>query len=170
MLKSFLGRVSSGGTLPGQPLDANGNPYKDFVYSGAVVTVDNIDYVDSIVKKLQDMGYTTENEKEYLDTIQKYLKMVTAFTWRYRSNCADRSVIGISNTMTTSVFDRINEIGVLKVLGCDPDELQILFLTEAGIIGAAGGIIGVLLSYGFKGIVDKIAIKMFDLARERRLQ
>ena len=67
--------------------------------------------------------------------------------------------------MTTSVFDRINEIGVLKVLGCDPDELQILFLTEAGIIGAAGGVAGVLLSYGVKGIVDKIAVKMFDLAK-----
>lgn len=27
------------------------------------------------------------------------------------------AVIGISNTMTTSVFDRINEIWILKVLG-----------------------------------------------------
>lgn len=165
VLKSFLGRVSSGGTLPGQPLDANGNPYKDFVYSGAVVTVDNIDHVDSIVKKLQDMGYTTENEKEYLDTIQKYLKMVQLLLGGIGAIALIVAVIGISNTMTTSVFDRINEIGVLKVLGCDPDELQLLFLTEAGIIGAAGGIIGVLLSYGFKGIVDKIAIKMFDLAK-----
>lgn len=151
--------------MPGQPLDANGNPYKNFVYSGAVVTVDNIDHVDSTVKKLQDMGYTTENEKEYLDTIQKYLKMVQLLLGGIGAIALIVAVIGISNTMTTSVFDRINEIGVLKVLGCDPDELQLLFLTEAGIIGAAGGIIGVLLSYVFKGIVDKIAIKMFDLAK-----
>lgn len=27
------------------------------------------------------------------------------------------AVIGISNTMTTSVFDRINEIWILKVFG-----------------------------------------------------
>ena len=165
VLKSFLSRMSGGGTLYGQPLDANGNPYKDFIYSGAVVTIDDIDHVDAAVKKLQDMGYTTENEKEYLDTIQKYLKMIQLLLGGIGAIALVVAVIGISNTMTTSVFDRINEIGVLKVLGCDPDELQLLFLTEAGIIGAAGGIIGVLLSYGFKGIVDKIAIKMFDLAK-----
>lgn len=169
VLKSFLGRLPGGGTVYGQPLDANGNPYKDFVYSGAVVTVDNIDHVDSTVKKLQDMGYTTENEKEYLDTIQKYLKMVQLLLGGIGAIALIVAVIGISNTMTTSVFDRINEIGVLKVLGCDPDELQILFLTEAGIIGAAGGVAGVLLSYGFKGIVDKIAVKMFDLAKRTQI-
>ena len=86
------------------------------------------------------MGYTTENEKEYLDTIQKYLKMVQLLLGGIGAIALIVAVIGISNTMTTSVFDRINEIGVLKVLGCDPDELQLLFLTEAGIIGAAGGI------------------------------
>ena len=165
VLKSFLSRMSGGGTLYGQPLDAIGNPYKDFIYSGAVVTIDDIDHVDAAVKKLQDMGYTTENEKEYLDTIQKYLKMIQLLLGGIGAIALVVAVIGICNTMTTSVFDRINEFGVLKGRGCDPDELELLFLTEAGIIGAAGGIIGVLLSYGFKGIVDKIAIKMFDLAK-----
>ena len=169
VLKSFLSRLSGGGTVYGQSLDANGNPYKDFIYSGAVVTVDDIDHVDAVVKKLQDMGYTTENEKEYLDTIQKYLKMIQFLLGGIGAIALVVAVIGISNTMTTSVFDRINEIGILKVLGCDPDELQILFLTEAGIIGAAGGVAGVLLSYGFKGIVDKIAVKMFDLAKETQI-
>lgn len=84
------------------------------------MTVDNIDHVDSTVKKLQDMGYTTENEKEYLDTIQKYLKMVQLLLGGIGAIALIVAVIGISNTMTTSVFDRINEIGVLKVLGCDP--------------------------------------------------
>ena len=57
------------------------------------------------------------------------------------------AVIGISNTMTTSVYDRITEIGILKVLGCDMDELLYLFLLESGILGGIGGLIGIVLSY-----------------------
>ncbi len=43
VLKSFLKRTSANGTIPGQPFDENGNPYQEFVYSSAVVTVSSID-------------------------------------------------------------------------------------------------------------------------------
>lgn len=165
VLKSFLKRTSANGAVPGQPVDENGNPYQEFVYSSAVVTVNSIDAVDTTVKKLQDMGYTTENEKEYLDTIQKYLKMIQLLLGGIGMIALVVAVIGISNTMTTSVFDRIHEIGILKVLGCDPDELRTLFLMEAGIIGAIGGALGVAASYGMKVIVDKAAVKLFDLTK-----
>ena len=61
------------------------------------MTVDNIDHVDSTVKKLQDMGYTTENEKEYLDTIQKYLKMVQLLLGGIGAIALIVAVIGINN-------------------------------------------------------------------------
>ena len=70
-LKSLLKRVSVDGKLEGQPVDGNGNSYREFIYTAAIVTVDDTNNVDAIVKKFQDMGYQTENAKEYLDTIQK---------------------------------------------------------------------------------------------------
>jgi len=147
-LKSLLKRVSVDGKLEGQPVDGNGNSYREFIYTAAIVTVDDTNNVDAIVKKFQDMGYQTENAKEYLDTIQKYLKMIQLLLGGIGTIALVVAVIGISNTMTTSVFDRVNEIGILKVLGCDIDELRLLFLAEAAIIGAAGGggLLGGLLS------------------------
>lgn len=164
-LKSLLKRVSVDGKLEGQPVDGNGNSYREFIYTAAIVTVDDTNNVDALVKKFQDMGYQTENAKEYLDTIQKYLKMIQLLLGGIGAIALVVAVIGISNTMTTSVFDRVNEIGILKVLGCDIDELRLLFLAEAAIIGAAGGVLGVGCSYGVKVIIDKCAVSMFNLAK-----
>ena len=164
-LKSLLRMVSADGKLYGQPVDGNGNSYREFVYTSAVVTVDDIDNVDAMVKKFQDMGYQTENSKEYLDTIQKYLKMIQLLLGGIGMIALVVAVIGISNTMTTSVFDRVNEIGILKVLGCDMDELRLLFLMEAAVIGLAGGILGVLSSYGVRLVVNKAAVSLFHLAK-----
>lgn len=164
-LKSLLKRVSVDGKLEGQPVDGNGNSYREFIYTAAIVTVDDTNNVDAIVKKFQDMGYQTENAKEYLDTIQKYLKMIQLLLGGIGTIALVVAVIGISNTMTTSVFDRVNEIGILKVLGCDIDELRLMFLAEAAIIGAAGGVLGVGCSYGVKVIIDKCAVSMFHLAK-----
>lgn len=164
-LKSLLKRVSVDGKLEGQPVDENGNSYREFIYTAAIVTVDDTNNVDAIVKKFQDMGYQTENAKEYLDTIQKYLKMIQLLLGGIGTIALVVAVIGISNTMTTSVFDRVNEIGILKVLGCDIDELRLLFLAEAAIIGAAGSVLGVGCSYGVKVIIDKCAVSMFHLAK-----
>lgn len=164
-LKSLLKRVSVNGKLEGQPVDGNGNSYREFIYTAALVTVDDTNNVDALVKKFQDMGYQTENAKEYLDTIQKYLKMIQLLLGGIGTIALVVAVIGISNTMTTSVFDRVNEIGILKVLGCDIDELRLLFLAEAAIIGAAGGVLGVGCSYGVKVIIDKCAVCMFHLAK-----
>ena len=164
-LKSLLRMVSADGKLYGQPVDGNGNSYREFIYTSAVVTVDDINNVDAMVKKLQDMGYQTENPKEYLDTIQKYLKMIQLLLGGIGMIALVVAVIGISNTMTTSVFDRINEIGILKVLGCDIDELRLLFLMEAAVIGLAGGMLGVLSSYGVRLVVNKAAVSLFHLAK-----
>ena len=80
------------------------------------------------------------------------------------------AVIGIGNTMTTAVYDRINEIGILKVLGCDPDELKTLFLLESAILGGIGGVTGIGISYGLIYlIINKLAIGYLKLEKGTQL-
>ncbi len=56
--------------------------------------------------------------------------------------------IGISNMMFTAVLERTREIGIMKALGATSRNIMTLFLIESGIIGIAGGIIGILFGYG----------------------
>ncbi len=53
--------------------------------------------------------------------------------------------LGITNAMLTSVLERTKEIGIMVAVGATPGEVMRVFLSEAGIIGALGGLLGCLL-------------------------
>jgi putative ABC transport system permease protein len=52
---------------------------------------------------------------------------------------------GIINTMLMSVFERVREIGTMLAVGMRRRQVLALFLLEAGLLGVAGGVGGVVL-------------------------
>ncbi|MFT4011251.1 MAG: ABC transporter permease [Nocardioidaceae bacterium] len=56
--------------------------------------------------------------------------------------------IGVMNIMLVSVTERVREIGLRKALGATPGLIRRQFLVEAGVLGALGGLIGVVLGIG----------------------
>lgn len=56
--------------------------------------------------------------------------------------------IGVANTMYMSVVERTKEVGILKSIGATSFQILILFITEAAMVGAIGGIMGFLLGAG----------------------
>ena len=72
--------------------------------------------------------------------------------------------VGIMNTMFTSVLERTREVGIMKALGATDRSILYLFLSEAGLLGAIGGALGILISYGFaKAIEFAAASRDLDL-------
>ena len=66
------------------------------------------------------------------------------------------SVVGITNAMLITVYERYREIGTMKCLGALDRHILMLFLVESFIQGVAGGVVGfsvglvaALLSTGF---------------------
>ena len=41
--------------------------------------------------------------------------------------------------MIMSIYERTKEIGIMKVIGASFEDIRLLFLAEAGLIGAGGG-------------------------------
>jgi ABC-type antimicrobial peptide transport system permease subunit len=156
--------------VEGQPTKEDGTAYSEWIYDSAIVVADDVEHVDELVKKIQDMGFQAESNKEYVDMVQRSTKIVQILLGGIGAIALIVAVIGISNTMTTAVYDRIGEIGVLKVLGCDPGELLGMFLLEAGILGGVGGIIGIAISYLITEVgVNIIAVRAIEMAQGIRL-
>jgi putative ABC transport system permease protein len=65
--------------------------------------------------------------------------------------------IGIMNIMLVSVTERIREIGLRKAVGAKRRDILTQFLTEAGILGLAGGALGVGLGWLIVKIMSVIA-------------
>jgi putative ABC transport system permease protein len=52
--------------------------------------------------------------------------------------------LGIVNTLTMSVMERLQEIGMLRAIGMTRAQITRMILAEAGVIGIIGGILGLI--------------------------
>ena len=111
--------------------------------------------VREVQQQLIGMGFEASSRMDWLESSQKQSNMVQAVLGGIGAVSLFVAAIGIANTMMMSIYERTKEIGVLKVLGCAMGNIRSMFLIEAGFIGFMGGIIGLLLSYGVSGIVNR---------------
>lgn len=64
--------------------------------------------------------------------------------------------IGIANTMLMNVMERTREIGVMKATGATNSRVLSVFLTEAGLIGLIGGLLGIAHGVLLARIIEAI--------------
>ncbi|MBD3205115.1 FtsX-like permease family protein [Candidatus Bathyarchaeota archaeon] len=55
------------------------------------------------------------------------------------------SIVGITNAMLISVYERYQEIGTMKCIGALDKHILMLFLVESAIQGVSGGVLGYIL-------------------------
>ncbi len=59
------------------------------------------------------------------------------------------ALIGVTNTMTLSVFERPREIGLLRAIGMNRLETRLMIRSEASIIAVFGAVLGVVIGVFF---------------------
>ena len=118
-------------------------------YDRAIIMASDFDQVMAVVAILNDMGFEhvwadmswIEMQRESTAALQNLLSAIGGVSLFI-------AAIGIANTMIMSIYERTKEIGVMKVIGASLKDIRKLFLVEAGMIGALGGIFGVAVSFG----------------------
>lgn len=126
---------------------AAGKPRPKTIYEQAIVRVDDISHVEDVEKSIQEQGYSTSSLMSIRKSMEEQSRTIQLVLGGLGAVSFIVAAIGITNTMIMSISERTLEIGIMKALGCPTRDIQASFLTEAGLIGLLGGVLGVILSY-----------------------
>ncbi len=126
-------------------------------YSNVWVYVDEMANVKDVQEKILQSGLGSYSDEEELEATKKIMKVVQLVLGAIGAVSMLVAAFGISNTMVMSVYERTKEIGIMKVIGCDINDIKAMFLYEAGIIGLMGGVIGIIISYIISVIANAVA-------------
>lgn len=62
---------------------------------------------------------------------------------------------GIYNILNMLIYEKMNDIAILKATGFSGQDVQYIFMSQALIIGVIGGILGLLLGLGLSLLIDQ---------------
>ena len=63
---------------------------------------------------------------------------------------------GIYNILNMLIYEKMNDIAILKATGFSGKDVQLIFMSQAMIIGFVGGLLGLLIGYGLVSLIDTI--------------
>lgn len=98
-------------------------------------------------------SFSVSSIKATQETITSTLNSVALFLGAIAAVSLLVGAVGIANTMFTTVLEKTKEIGIMKAIGAKNKDIMFIFLFNAGMIGFAGGIIGVIFGIILSNLV-----------------
>jgi len=63
---------------------------------------------------------------------------------------------GIYNILNMLIYEKMNDIAILKATGFSGRDVQLIFMSQAMIIGLVGGLLGLIVGFGLSVFIDQI--------------
>lgn len=128
-------------------------------YSSIIVKVDDIKNMRDVNEKVKALGYNAQSNLQATDALNKNVESTQKILGGIGAVSLLVAAIGIANTMVMSIYERIKEIGIMKVIGANVSDIKKMFLTEAAFIGLFGGAMGIGVSYIASSIINYLSKK-----------
>ncbi|KCZ73399.1 ABC-type transport system, involved in lipoprotein release, permease component [Candidatus Methanoperedens nitroreducens] len=106
-------------------------------------------YISSIMFQIEEAipDASAKPIRQVADNEGKLLKKFELLMFLITGIAMISASLGVSAAMTTSIFERRKEIGLMKAIGADSVQISQLFFAEAVVIGIIGGAIGILIGF-----------------------
>lgn len=142
---------------------------EDKVHTVQVSALCNACPVETFAEEIEEQIPYTEGRtvKQLVNAEMNILNKIENMMFLVTIIALIASALGVMTTMTTSVIERMKEIGLMKSVGAENKKISFLFLTEAAIIGILGGILGFII-----GVIlaDFIGMSVFSTSINPRME
>lgn len=118
-------------------------------YEQVQIHVTQSSELEAVKSIIIDKGYQVQSLQETINQANKIFQIFQIVLGLFGAVALVVSAIGMFNTMTVTLLERTNEIGIMRALGASRGAIRQLFLTESILLGALGGLVG--LGIGIAG-------------------
>ena len=63
---------------------------------------------------------------------------------------------GIYNILNMLIYEKMKDIAILKATGFSGQDVQLIFMSQAMIIGVIGGVFGLFMGFGLSHLIDQV--------------
>ena len=134
---------------------AQGNDLRSVLGGGAgrtnyptlTVKVVNPAQVEAVETAIKAKGFGAFSLLDASKNLKLLFDVLDAFFGSFGGLALVVASLGIVNTLVMAILERRREIGILKALGASDADVKMLFFTEAGCMGFAGGVVGVVIGW-----------------------
>jgi len=133
-------------------------------YSNLKVKVDKLENIDNVRERVENLGYSTNYVGDTVNQINQFFDIFKIILGGFGGIAMVVAGMGMFNTLTVSLLERIREVGLFKALGLKRRDIRFLFLIEAVVLGFTGGTMGLLSGY-LIGFLLNLSINILAEAR-----
>lgn len=134
------------------------------IVTGFTVYVKSGQDPNKVAERIQKAipGVSATGPKAFKDQIESATKILNQILYGIAAISLLVGSLSVINTMTMSISERTKEIGVKKAVGAKTRNILAEYLTEAGLIGFFGGVLGVALGAGLVTLANAALEKSGD--------
>ena len=126
-------------------------------YNQITIMTEDVTYTKAILQTLEDSGYNAYSIADSLEGVEDQARVIQMVLGGIGGITLLVAAIGIINTMVMSIYERTKEIAIMKVIGATFNDIRLMFLAEAGMIGFFGGLLGLVFSYGLSFLINQLS-------------
>jgi putative ABC transport system permease protein len=114
-------------------------------YESVKVRVNKEADIATVTNVLIDKGFQVSSLSETVSQANKIFTGIQFALGFFGAIALFVAAIGMINTMTVTLLERTNEIGIMRATGASKKDILVIFVTEALVMGFLGGVSGLVL-------------------------
>lgn len=116
-------------------------------YSKVKVKGTSAEVIDPMRIAIEEKGFIASSISETIDQANKVFRAVQIVLMVFGMIALVVSAIGMFNTMTITLLERTEEIGIMKAIGASRSNISVMFVMESTLMGFLGATGGIILGY-----------------------